>query len=149
LDTSRALEGAPHLGLAWLWTSLENGRGPDQEEAYVRRQTVVLGPLEPVMRAGLLKVLTDEFRLFETRRRGTGVLEEAQSRGATVGILRRDELASAHVPDGAVPALGISCTSWDVILVKGGDFSHMPNPTPEEICRVIKDLGEEAMNAAP
>lgn len=106
----------------------------------MRELSILFGPLEDIIRAGLLPVFQREFCVLHSGQTGAGLIDEARRLGCRVIIMRRDELAMfTDCPDDVV-CIGVASAAADLLVVASGRFSQHPDVCPGDLCEVIRDV---------
>ncbi len=99
---------------------------------------ILMGQLEPVVRAGLMTAWPRHFELRDSTHFGFELVNEALDLSVYALVTARDEVADLC---GLLPAdllvLGISSASWDTLICMGVSTCHFANPTPEELAMRI------------
>lgn len=106
----------------------------------IDRRVVVIGAVEPVIRAALNAAWSATFAVVSVGAAGAALISEARAVGAAAVVMRRDDLneLSGQLPEDIV-TIGISAASFDLMVCVGSVEHHVPNPTPDAIARVILD----------
>jgi hypothetical protein len=101
---------------------------------------VLFGPLEDVMRAGLLPGFRHRFDVVESSRTGRQLIDEAQALGCAALVMRRHDLARLVTWPPTVLCLGVASAASDVLVVKAGMLSQYPDPSPSALCQIISEV---------
>lgn len=101
------------------------------------RPVVVLGPVEPVVRAGLLPVLSERFDVVEVVAPVAKLHRLGAGHHVVAVVMRRADAASADPSELHVPCIGVSTRAPDVLAVSRDDVVHLANPSPEALADYI------------
>ena len=101
--------------------------------------SVLLAPVEPVIRAGIRHALADRCVITETSESGAALIAAGERLGATLVVDRRDTVADLPKLPLATLVLGASTASYDVLVVRRGRLEHCWNPSPETLAALVAE----------
>jgi hypothetical protein len=102
--------------------------------------SVIIGPVEPVIRRSFLSVCSGPWEIRESGRRGRSLIQEAVARGAQVILAPWDDVAD--MCGGAlldILVLGVSSDRFNVRACREGKVVHLRNPRPEAVMAYVRD----------
>lgn len=98
--------------------------------------TILVGPLEGVIAAGLHDTLCDRRGVRFCTQTGYPLLEQAAAEDAAAVIMCRSDLELIDPHQVASRVVGLWTRTWDALVVDCGRVTHLHNPSPRDVLDV-------------
>jgi hypothetical protein len=110
----------------------------------LRQPVIVIGRVEPVVRAALTSAWSATMDLHLSNETGWRLVEEGRALGATAVVTRRDDVhpLCGHLPHDII-VLGVAAASFDLLICSGTTIEHLSNPDPQTIGLLIRQAARQ------
>lgn len=109
----------------------------------MRKATVLFGPLEEVMFAGLVPSFRRRFRVLQSPQTGRRLIHEGERLGCCAVVMRRQDLALLTGWPPTMVCVGVASAAADILIVQSGTLTQHPDASPDEVCTLIGGCSDD------